>query len=92
MALKSASGSLISEVTISVRIPAVIIADGESGLLVDSMSSDGLAGAMNTLLADREKARTMGGESFKRAKDNFSWDKISDQTVKLYKEHLKTRD
>jgi len=70
----------------------VIIADGESGLLVDSMSSDGLAGAMNTLLADREKARTMGGESFKRAKDNFSWDKISDQTVKLYKEHLKTRD
>ncbi len=39
----------------------VIIADGESGLLVDSMSSDGLAGAMNTLLADRETARTSGG-------------------------------
>lgn len=69
----------------------VIIDEGKSGLLVDSKSGDSLAAAIRKMLDDREKTKTMGGESYRRAEEEFSWDRISQQTIDVYRQYLKSR-
>ncbi|TCB95921.1 glycogen synthase [Micromonospora zingiberis] len=75
-----------------------VVADGETGLLVpiEQAGLDGtpadparfeadLAARLNTLLADPERAATLGRAGRRRAVEHFSWDAIARQTLDLYR-------
>jgi starch synthase len=68
-----------------------VVEDGKTGLLVD-LDDDfeaGLAGALDTVLGDRETARRMGEAGRERAVGEFGWDAVARRTVRLYEEILK---
>jgi alpha-maltose-1-phosphate synthase len=67
-----------------------VVADGETGLLVhfdehriDEFRS-GLAGAVNTLLADPARAAAMGAAGRGRAERDFAWTQAAARTVEIY--------
>ena len=75
-----------------------VVVDGETGYLVpfdrdpvtqlpanpEKFAKD-LAGAINRLLGDPEKCRSFGYRGRRRAEDTFSWTRIAQQTIRLYK-------
>jgi alpha-maltose-1-phosphate synthase len=63
-----------------------VVADGETGLLVPPDDPAELARALNMLLADPDRADTMGQAGRKRAVAEFSWTTIAAQTADLYAE------
>lgn len=71
-------------------IPEVVV-DGETGTLVHYDESDpegfeqGIAAAVNNMVADRERAAKIGQAGKKRAEDVFSWENIAEQTVEVYR-------
>jgi starch synthase len=71
-------------------IPEVVTC-GETGLLVHYDAGDpsgfesGLADAVNTLLADPEKADRFGLAGRQRCIDEFSWSRIAEQTLEIYR-------
>ncbi len=71
-------------------IPEVVV-DGETGTLVHYDESDpegferDIAAAVNNMVADRDRAATIGQAGKKRAEDVFSWENIAEQTVEVYK-------
>ena len=79
-------------------IPEVVV-DGETGLLVpvelrpdDPMSpvdpdrfERNLAGAINALMADAATRAVMGRAARRRAVERFSWARIAEETVDLYR-------
>jgi starch synthase len=76
-----------------------VVADGETGLLVPFEPGDevtrepadpalfaaDLAERVNVLLADPERARTMGRAGRARVLEHFSWRAIAEETVDLYR-------
>lgn len=70
-------------------IPEVVV-DGQTGTLVDydeSAPEDfeaGIAAAVNDLIADRAKAERFGLAGQERARTEFSWHAIAEQTHQLY--------
>lgn len=52
------------------------IIDGETGLLVDPQNIDEIAEAIIHLLTDRELARRLGENGWRRVRQEFSWEKI----------------
>jgi glycogen synthase len=87
-------------------IPEVVV-DGETGCLVpvDLVEHDGvveprhpesfardLARALNTLLADPELRKTMGGKGRQRAEALFSWAAVARRTLALYQALVESRD
>jgi starch synthase len=76
-------------------IPEVVV-EGETGLLVPvSLGREGnpvdparfasdFARRVNELLADPERARSMGEAGRRRAVDDFSWRAVAERTVALY--------
>ena len=82
-------------------IPEVVV-DGETGLLVpvelrpdDPMSPVdpdrfelNLAGAINALMADAATREVMGRAARRRAVERFSWSRIAEETVDLYRSLL----
>ena len=64
------------------------IKDGYNGLLVDSKSSDALAEKIELLLSDRSLARKLGKNARKMIEENYSFDYISDQYIKVYNKLL----
>ena len=71
-------------------IPEVVV-DGVTGLLVPYDPEDpaaleaGLAEAINSLVADPERARAMGRAGRERAIADFGWDAIARRTVEVYR-------
>lgn len=71
-------------------IPEVVV-DGETGTLVHYDESDpegferGIAAAVNSMVADRDRAAQIGQAGKKRAEEVFSWENIAEQTVEVYK-------
>jgi alpha-maltose-1-phosphate synthase len=71
-------------------IPEVVTC-GETGLLVHYDAGDPsgfevqLADAVNTLLADPEKAHRFGKAGRQRCIDEFSWSRIAEQTLEIYR-------
>jgi alpha-maltose-1-phosphate synthase len=69
-----------------------VVADGQTGLLVNYTAADAagfearLADAVNTLVADREKAREFGRAGRQRCINEFSWAHIAEQTRQIYLE------
>jgi starch synthase len=79
-----------------------VVADGETGLLVpieqvpdgsgtpvypDKFVAD-LAAAMTTLIEDPERARRMGLAGRRRAVEHFSWGRIAEETMAVYRSVL----
>jgi glycosyltransferase involved in cell wall biosynthesis len=54
-----------------------VIQDGVTGLLVQHGDPQGLAEALCTLLGNRDLRRTMGRAGRQRARELFSWERIS---------------
>lgn len=74
-------------------IPEVVV-DGRTGILVDysehrpAAFEQGLASAVESLLRDPVRARSMGEEGRRRAVEHFGWPRIADRTVSLYRDLL----
>jgi starch synthase len=64
-------------------IPEVVV-DGETGLLVPPDDPAALAAAVNSLVADPDRAAAMGLDGRARAVADFDWASIAEQTVALY--------
>jgi alpha-maltose-1-phosphate synthase len=68
-----------------------VVADGETGLLVHYDPTDpaglerGLAEAVNALIADPDKAGRFGRAGRQRCIDEFSWSRIAEQTLEIYR-------
>ncbi|MDF7641602.1 glycogen synthase [Bifidobacterium sp. ESL0784] len=83
-------------------IPEVVV-DGVTGYLVPiEQKRDGsgtpihpddfvhdMAAAIDRLMSDPERAKAMGRAGFKRARDEFSWERIADETMDVYREVLR---
>ncbi|MCG7296811.1 glycogen synthase [Corynebacterium afermentans] len=71
-------------------IPEVVV-DGETGVLVDYDATDtagfeaALAEAVNAVAGDAERAAALGAAGLTRAKTDFSWATIAQETVEIYK-------
>jgi len=71
-----------------------VVDDGKTGLLVHYDAGDetafrtGLADAVNSVLADPERARRMGAAGRVRAEQEFSWAHVAEQTVEVYRSVL----
>lgn len=63
---------------------AVIIRDGEDGLLVEPTSPTAWAGAIDSLLGDPAAAARLGASGRRRARSDFSHDLTLERTVALY--------
>jgi glycosyltransferase involved in cell wall biosynthesis len=68
-----------------------IVADGQSGVLVNTGDAEGFAAAIVRLLRDREEARRMGENGRLRAEDLFSAAAMSNRTVQIYGDVLSGR-
>ena len=69
-----------------------MVENGKTGLLFESENAEDLAEKIVTLLKD-DKLRQKMGEAGKEKVKEFTWDKIAEQTVEVYREILgvKTR-
>ncbi len=61
-----------------------IIADGETGLLVAPEDPHALAEAINSLLSDPERMKSMGMKGRARAKSHFTWAKVAERVTEGY--------
>jgi glycosyltransferase involved in cell wall biosynthesis len=75
-----------SKATIGTRIMGLeeSILDRETGLLVSPENPDELAEAMATLLRDADLRTRLGGNGYRRALGQFTWDAIARQQEKYY--------
>jgi glycosyltransferase involved in cell wall biosynthesis len=60
-----------------------IVGDGRYGLTVDPFDASALAGAIDSLLRDPQRAQELGAAGKRRAQ-SFSWDVITDQYQAIY--------
>jgi alpha-maltose-1-phosphate synthase len=62
-----------------------VVDDGATGFVIPSRDVDALTEALITLLKDDNLRKRMGINSFKKMKEELSWDNISKKTVEIYK-------
>jgi glycosyltransferase involved in cell wall biosynthesis len=65
-----------------------VVVDGVTGLLVPPGAPDVLARAITTLLRDADLRRTMGQASRERVVQDFSVERMVEQTERLYEQLL----
>lgn len=63
-----------------------IIADGETGLLVDQGDTGDIAGAIVRLLRDRDLRERMGNAGYRRVEERFSLERFSQQVTSCLRE------
>lgn len=80
-----------------------VVADGVTGYLVPiDQKHDGsgtpihpddfvhdMAAAIDRLMSDPQRARKMGEAGYRRARDKFSWERIADETMDVYRQVLR---
>ena len=74
-----------------------VVDDGSTGLLVHYDADDprlraGLADAVNALVADPARAAGTGAAGRQRCIDEFSWARIAEQTVEIYRKVVDASD
>lgn len=62
-----------------------IIKHNQNGLLVEQKSAADLSNAIIMLFKDKKKSRDLGNNAAKFASQNYSWDKVSKEFMKVYK-------
>lgn len=72
---------------VATRVSAVpeIVVEGETGFLVEAGDAKGLARGLGRLLADRELARRLGSAGERRARSEFSVERMIEQTLAVYR-------
>lgn len=50
-----------------------------------------MAGAIDAMFEDRERAKDMGKAGYERARDHFSWERIAEETIAVYRRALGRR-
>jgi starch synthase len=68
-------------------IPEVVV-DGETGWLVPPGDEAALARALRDALGDPARARRMGEAGRRRVEAHFSWDRIADRTLAVYRDAI----
>ena len=73
---------------VATRVSAVpeVVADGETGLLVDPGDAQSLAAALGALLSDRTRAAKLGVAGLERARDEFSVARMTERTLAVYRD------
>lgn len=66
-----------------------LIKNGYNGLLVNQKDSKELAGAIIDLLKNRKKAEILGRNASNFIRKNYSWDKVGNQFLVIYKKIIK---
>jgi glycosyltransferase involved in cell wall biosynthesis len=61
-----------------------LVVDGETGLVVPPRDPAALRAALDRLLADRELRRRLGAAGRERAREHFSWERVTDATLAAY--------
>jgi len=65
-----------------------VIADGETGILVDPNRPDQLAREIQNLLLDKQKRQRLASNAFKIAYDKYDWKNVSERFNQLYDQLL----
>jgi glycosyltransferase involved in cell wall biosynthesis len=75
---------------VATRVSAVpeVVADGQTGILVEVGDVDGLATSLGALLADRERAAALGEAGRRRARAEFSVARMAAATQAVYEDAL----
>jgi glycosyltransferase involved in cell wall biosynthesis len=73
---------------VATRVSAVpeVVADGETGVLVDPGDVEGVARGVGGLLADPERAARLGTAGHDRARSEFSVERMVERTLAVYRE------
>ncbi|MFQ5976495.1 MAG: glycosyltransferase family 4 protein, partial [Candidatus Hydrothermarchaeales archaeon] len=57
-----------------------------TGIHVDPNRPEDIAWGINTVLEDKENAKIWGKNGRKRVLENFTWDGVAEETIKVYRE------
>jgi glycosyltransferase involved in cell wall biosynthesis len=78
---------LASLPVVATRVSAVpeVVADGKTGVLVGAGDVDGVARELGALLADPERARSLGAAGLARARADFSVARMVAETLAVYR-------
>jgi starch synthase len=68
-----------------------IVDDGNTGYIVPPRNPEALAEATIKLLKDKRLRREMGENAYEKLKADFSWDKIADKTIEVYRKAIEVR-
>jgi len=62
-----------------------VVVDGETGFLVPPQEPEKLGRALAKVLGDEDAAAKMGKAGRRRVLDHFTWDRIAEKTLALYR-------
>ena len=62
-----------------------IVHDGRTGFVVPPRDTRALAQAIIRLLKDEELRKEMGENAYRKLKEDFSWERIAEQTIGVYR-------
>ena len=65
-----------------------MVEEGKTGFVVPPRDSGALAGAIVKLLKDERLRREMGENGYRKMKEDHSWGKIAEKTIKVYERAL----
>jgi len=64
---------------------------GDTGILVKEKDYTSLAQGIVSLLKDSSLRKKLGARAAKRVEENFTWDKIAEKAIEIYKEAMELR-
>jgi glycosyltransferase involved in cell wall biosynthesis len=78
---------------VATRVSAVpeVVADGESGILVEPGDVVGLSSAIVRVLSDRPLSGRMGVAGYRRVRERFGASRMVDETIAVYRDVLARR-
>ena len=81
---------LASLPVVATRVSAVpeVVVDRETGVLVNSGDVEGFARELGGLLADPELAKRLGAAGRRRARSDFSVERMAARTIDVYRQSL----
>ena len=75
---------------VATRVGAIpeLVEEGVTGLLVPPDDPEALADAINSLLSDHGKMKTMGIEGRARVEKYFTWGRVAERVIEGYQQAL----